>query len=67
MLFVGIGLTDTRELEGMASRPAAKNTFNVKEFDELTGLAEDIFGGEACGKFKIICIICLHVRNVKTN
>ena len=45
----GIGLTDTRELEGMASKPVSKNTFSVKEFDELENLAEDIFGGEACG------------------
>ena len=33
----------------MASKPVSKNTFSVKEFDELENLAEDIFGGEACG------------------
>ena len=47
---IGIGLQDTRELDGMASVPASKNSFNVQEFDELEGLADDIFGGKECGK-----------------
>ena len=47
---IGIGLTDTRELDAMASLPASKNSFNVREFEELQGLADDIFGGETCGK-----------------
>ena len=47
---IGIGLTDTRELDSMASVPASKNSFNVQEFEELEGLADDIFGGDACGK-----------------
>lgn len=46
----GIGLDDTRELEGMASLPVSEHMFNVKEFDQLTGLVDTIFGGEACGK-----------------
>ena len=50
ILFAGIGLQDTRELEGMASEPSEENTFNVQDFDELSGLVETIFGGEACGK-----------------
>ncbi|XP_052813422.1 uncharacterized protein LOC128240703 isoform X12 [Mya arenaria] len=46
---IGIGLTDTRELEGMASEPKSENMFNVREFDELTGLIDTIFGGaEEC-------------------
>ena len=51
-------MTDTRELEGMASRPAAEHTFAVQEFDELAGLAQDIFGGEACGTFNVVILLC---------
>lgn len=47
---IGIGLDDTRELDGIASVPSAKNSFNVKEFDELENLADNIFGKELCGK-----------------
>ncbi|WAR09787.1 K319L-like protein [Mya arenaria] len=46
---IGIDLTDTRELEGIASEPKSGNMFNVKAFDELTGLIDTIFGGaEEC-------------------
>lgn len=40
---VGIGLTDTRELDGMASDPDSENSFAVKDFDELRGLEKRIF------------------------
>ncbi|KAK3599021.1 hypothetical protein CHS0354_012500 [Potamilus streckersoni] len=40
---IGIGLSDTKELNAMASPPASENSFSVKEFDELAGLAEKIF------------------------
>ena len=40
---VGIGLTDTRELYGIASAPAEDNTFAVNDFDELVGLEKRIF------------------------
>ncbi|KAL3854705.1 hypothetical protein ACJMK2_013963 [Sinanodonta woodiana] len=40
---VGIGLSDTKELNAMASPPASENSFSVKEFDDLAGLAENIF------------------------
>ena len=53
---IGIGLRDTRELDGMASVPATENSFNVQEFDELEGLADDIFGGKACGKTMSACL-----------
>ena len=54
---IGIGLRDTRELDGMASIPATKNSFNVQEFDELEGLADDIFGGTECGKtMSALCV-----------
>jgi len=32
----------------MASEPKAENMFNVKDFDELTGLIDTIFSGEEC-------------------
>lgn len=52
VLCLGIGLRDTRELEGMASKPVNEHMFNVQEFDELTGLVDTIFaGGEDCGTF----------------
>ena len=40
---VGIGLTDTRELDAMASSPASENSFAVNDFDELRGLEKRIF------------------------
>ena len=40
---VGIGLTDTRELNAMASEPKTENSFAVKDFDELSGLERRIF------------------------
>ena len=40
---VGIGLTDTRELDAMASSPASDNSFAVNDFDELSGLERRIF------------------------
>ena len=52
----GIGLTDTRELEGMASLPKNENMFAVQKFDELAGLIDTIFGGEggtACSEFSV--------------
>ena len=52
--YPGIGLRDTREVDGIASVPAKENSFNVQEFDELEGLAETIFGGgdgTGCGMY----------------
>ncbi|KAL3854733.1 hypothetical protein ACJMK2_013983 [Sinanodonta woodiana] len=46
---VGIGLSDTKELNAMASPPASENSFSVKEFDELAGLAEKIFSSVCPG------------------
>ncbi|CAG2185535.1 COL6A [Mytilus edulis] len=40
---VGIGLTDTRELDAMASEPASENSFNVQSFDELAVLSDQVF------------------------
>ncbi|KAH3749755.1 hypothetical protein DPMN_184266, partial [Dreissena polymorpha] len=44
---IGIGLSDTRELDGMGSEPKSENVFNVKQFDELNDVIEKIFGGDS--------------------
>ncbi len=41
---IGIGLTDTREIDGIASRPIEDNRFTVQEFSELTVMREKVFG-----------------------
>lgn len=51
---IGIGLTDTRELEGIASEPSSDNTFAVNDFDELVGLERRIFSQICVGKIQII-------------
>jgi len=40
---IGIGLTDTREVNAIANDPPEDNSFNVQSFDELEGLDEKIF------------------------
>ena len=40
---IGIGLTDTRELDAMASKPVEENRYSVQEFSELRSLREDVF------------------------
>lgn len=40
---IGIGITDTRELDGMASPPIDENRFTVQSFDELKGFDRKIF------------------------
>ena len=47
---IGIGLTDVREVNGIASIPASDNAFFVKSFDELEGLDENIFQSICPGK-----------------
>ncbi|XP_041374199.1 uncharacterized protein LOC121387240 [Gigantopelta aegis] len=47
---IGIGLTDTRELDQLSSRPKDPNTFIVNDFDELVGLDEKIFGAACPGR-----------------
>ncbi|CAC5388786.1 Delta-like protein 1,Neurogenic locus notch homolog protein 2,Fibropellin-3,Delta-like protein 4,Sushi, nidogen and EGF-like domain-containing protein 1,Sushi, von Willebrand factor type A, EGF and pentraxin domain-containing protein 1,Delta-like protein C,Fibropellin-1,Delta-like protein B,Neurogenic locus notch homolog protein 1 [Mytilus coruscus] len=47
---IGIGLSDTRELDAMASRPASKNSFKVKSFDELAVLNDQVFRTFCSGK-----------------
>ncbi|XP_041375049.1 collagen alpha-1(XII) chain-like [Gigantopelta aegis] len=40
---IGIGLTDLREIEGIASRPVIANRFIVKDFSELRALRDKVF------------------------
>lgn len=40
---IGIGLSDTSELEKIASKPSRENTFNVQDFNELQGVKKDLF------------------------
>ena len=40
---IGVGLSDTSELEKIASRPSRENTFNVQDFNELQGVKKDLF------------------------
>lgn len=54
---IGIGLADTRELDGMASPPIENNRFNVQSFDELKGFDRKIFQAICKGNFdNSICI-----------
>ena len=40
---IGIGLKETKELDGIASRPVEENRFAVQEFSELDGLKQKVF------------------------
>lgn len=63
---IGIGLTDTRELDGIASKPIDLNRFVVSGFDELRGLPQQVFsqfcsGGShihACHMY-IVYVFCV--------
>lgn len=46
---VGIGLRDTRELDGMATPPASKNSYAVRSFNELAALPARILEGRCEG------------------
>ncbi|CAG5124866.1 unnamed protein product, partial [Candidula unifasciata] len=56
---IGIGLTDTRELDGIASKPLEKNRFTVSEFSELNNLKQNIFASICEGKnyINVICFV----------
>ena len=41
---IGIGLTDTKEIDGIASRPLDENRFTVQEFSELQDMRQKVFG-----------------------
>ena len=40
---IGIGLTDTTELDGIASKPVEENRFSVQDFSELRNLRSKVF------------------------
>ena len=40
---IGIGLTDTTEIDGIASRPIEENRFAIQEFSELRSLRDQVF------------------------
>lgn len=46
---VGVGLTDTRELEGISSPPAAANSFALRSFSELFMLPKRIVADRCKG------------------
>ena len=47
---IGIGLTDTTELDGIASQPASENSFAEQEFSELRTLRDQVFAAFCPGK-----------------
>lgn len=47
---IGIGLTDTHELDAIASEPASENSFAVRTFEELEDLSESLFISICPGK-----------------
>lgn len=47
---IGIGLTDTTEVDAIANQPPADNSFNVQSFEELHGLDKKIFSSFCPGK-----------------
>ena len=48
---IGIGLTDTREIDGIASKPVEENRFTVQEFSELQVMRQKVFGS-ICSKYE---------------
>lgn len=43
MYVIGIGLTDTKEIDGIASPPVEENRFTVQEFSELKNMRDQVF------------------------
>jgi uncharacterized protein with von Willebrand factor type A (vWA) domain len=58
---IGIGLTDTVELDGIASKPVDDNRFNVKEFSELRDLRSKVFAALCASEFLVPFRHRLHV------
>ena len=46
---VGVGLSNTREIEGIATQPASRNSFSVHRFSELATLPARILEGRCEG------------------
>ena len=47
---IGIGLTDTREIDGIASKPIEENRFTVQEFSELRAMRDKVFQSFCVGE-----------------
>jgi collagen type VI alpha len=45
---IGIGLTDTYEIDGIATPPFEQNRFEINDFSDLRGLEETVFSS-VCG------------------
>ena len=52
---IGIGLSDTKELEGIANKPSRDNQFAIDDFDELDGLEKQVFAA-VCGKINVVFV-----------
>ncbi|XP_045179088.2 cartilage matrix protein-like [Mercenaria mercenaria] len=50
---IGIGLSDTREIEGIASEPWQENSFSIRNFEELSDLSESLYMSECQGKHNV--------------
>ena len=46
---IGVGLVDTQELDGIASRPIVDNQFLIKDFSQLMQVGEGIFSSFCTG------------------
>ena len=57
---IGIGLTDTTELDGIASKPVDENRFAVQEFEELRGLRDKVFSALCPG----LCLLSMMLRPI---
>lgn len=50
---IGIGLSETRELDGIASKPVEENRFAVQDFTELRDLRQKVFSALCVGKSEL--------------
>ena len=64
---IGIGLTDTKELDGIASRPIDENRFAVDDFTELQDLRHQVF--DSLCKFHVVLqmVLCNLKKKKKAN
>lgn len=50
---IGIGLSETTELDGIASKPVDENRFAVQDFSELRELRHKVFSALCAGKLRL--------------
>jgi Mg-chelatase subunit ChlD len=53
---IGIGLTDTTELDGIASKPVDEYRYSVKEFTDLRDLREKVFASLCSGSWPVFWV-----------